>query len=203
MICRTTHLRPPGGRPADADLDMMIARGETCCATYWRALVTAAGGRDTRLLRGLLHLEQEALAVGRGARAPRPSFPPPDAGRAASTGPRGGSPEPGGAYPAPLALAPWRAYLAGEIEPSPPTRMPRPKPSALTGSADVDAMIERVSADVLALLADGVPRPKPAIVAALAGRHAEDEVELTLVRLTITGRVVEAGGKYALAADEP
>ena len=52
----------PAGQPADADLDMMIARGETCCATYWRALTAATDGRDARLLRGLLHLEQEALA---------------------------------------------------------------------------------------------------------------------------------------------
>ena len=51
--------------------------------------------------------------------------------------------------------------------------MPRPKPSALTGTAELNAMIERVAPDILALLADGVPRTKAAIVAALAGRHAE------------------------------
>jgi hypothetical protein len=47
-----------------------------------------------------------------------------------------------------------------------------------------------------------VPRSKPAIVAALAGRYAED-VTLALIRLTVTERVVEAGGKYALATVEP
>jgi hypothetical protein len=41
--------------------------------------------------------------------------------------------------------------------------MPRPKPSALAGTAELNAMIERVAPDVLELLADGVPRPKAAI----------------------------------------
>ena len=76
--------------------------------------------------------------------------------------------------------------------------MSRSKPSALTGTAELNAMIERVAPDILALLADGVPRRKPAIVAALAGRHAEDEIELTLVRLAVTERVRETGRKYTL-----
>ena len=78
--------------------------------------------------------------------------------------------------------------------------MSRPKPSAFTGSADVNAMIERVAPAVLELLADGVPRPKAAIVEALTGRHAEDDVELTLVRLAVTGQVVETVGRYTLPA---
>jgi hypothetical protein len=41
--------------------------------------------------------------------------------------------------------------------------------------------------------------PKAVIIAALAGRHAGDEVALTLVRLAVTGQVVETGGKYSLA----
>ena len=77
--------------------------------------------------------------------------------------------------------------------------MPRPKPSAFTGSADVNAMVGRVAPDILALLAAGVPRSKAAIVAALAGRHAGDDVALALIRLAVTGQVVETGGKYALA----
>ena len=76
--------------------------------------------------------------------------------------------------------------------------MPRPKPSAFTGSADVNAMVERVAPDVLALLADGVPRRKPAIVEALAGRHERQDVISTLIRLTVTERVQETGGKYTL-----
>ena len=78
--------------------------------------------------------------------------------------------------------------------------MPRPKPSAFTGSADVDAMVERVAPDILALLADGVPRRKPAIVEALAGRHDHQDVVHALIRLAVTDRVEETGGRYALAA---
>ena len=64
------------------------------------------------------------------------------------------------------------------------------------------ATIERVAPDVLALLADGVPRNKAAIVEALAGRHDRQDVELALVRLAVTGQVEETGGRYALAAGE-
>ena len=60
---------------------------------------------------------------------------------------------------------------------------------------------ERIAPDVLGLLADGVPRSKPAIVEALAGRHDREDVALTLIRLAVTGRVVETNGKYALASD--
>ena len=81
--------------------------------------------------------------------------------------------------------------------------MPRTKPSAVTGTAELNATIERVAPDILALLADGVPRTKPAIVKALAGRHAPVDATLALIRLTVTERVVEAGGKYTLAAFEP
>jgi hypothetical protein len=79
--------------------------------------------------------------------------------------------------------------------------MPRTKLSTLAGSADLNAMIERVAPDILGLLADGVPRSKAAIVEALADRHAEDEIELTLIRLAVTERVVETGGKYTLAQE--
>jgi hypothetical protein len=78
--------------------------------------------------------------------------------------------------------------------------MPRAKSSALTGTAELNAMIERVAPGILKLLADGVPRTKAAIVEALAGRHAEDDVELTLIRLAVTERVRETGGKYVLGA---
>ena len=77
--------------------------------------------------------------------------------------------------------------------------MPRTKPSALTGTAELNAMIERVAPDVLGLLADGAPRTKAAIVKALAGRHDRQDVALALVRLAVTGRVVETGSKYTLA----
>ena len=72
-----------------------------------------------------------------------------------------------------------------------------------TGTAELNATIERVAPDILALLADGVPLRKAAIVAALVGRHAENDVELTLVRLAVTGRVRESGGRYTPQVDEP
>ena len=81
--------------------------------------------------------------------------------------------------------------------------MPRTRHSALTGTTELNAMIKHVAPDVLGLLADGVPRSKPAVVAALAGRHEGEDVALTLVRLTVTGRVEETGGKYALGMAEP
>jgi hypothetical protein len=68
-------------------------------------------------------------------------------------------------------------------------------------TTELNAMIERVAPDVLGLLADGTPRTKAAIIAELAGRHGGDDVALTLVRLAVTGRVEETGGRYALAAD--
>ena len=81
--------------------------------------------------------------------------------------------------------------------------MPRTKAFANAGSAEINAMIERVAPAVLELLADGVPRRKPAIVAALAGRHDADDVALALVRLAVTEQVVESSGRYTLADGEP
>jgi hypothetical protein len=66
-------------------------------------------------------------------------------------------------------------------------------------SADTEAMVARVAPAVLALLGDGVPRSRRAVVAALADRHPRDEVARTLMRLAVTGRLAEAGGKYTLA----
>src|SRR4051812_44449647 len=80
------------------------------------------------------------------------------------------------------------------------TRMPRTKAFALTGTAELNAMIERVAPDILELLGDGVPRKKAAIVGALATRYARDDVELALIRLAVTDRVEETGRKYVLGA---
>src|SRR5438270_9642689 len=71
-----------------------------------------------------------------------------------------------------------------------------------TGSAEINAMVARVAPAILGLLADGVPRTKAAIVEALAGRHDKQDVVHALIRLAVTGRLEETGGKYALAADE-
>ena len=79
------------------------------------------------------------------------------------------------------------------------------KPSAYerAGSAEINAMVARVAPAVLELLGDGVPRSKAAIVEALAGRHARDDVVHALIRLAVTGQLVETGGKYTPATSEP
>ena len=76
------------------------------------------------------------------------------------------------------------------------------KPSPFAGSAELNAMIERVAPAILGLLADDVPRTKAAIVAALAGRHAAGDVDLALVRLAVVGQVVETDGRYTLGPPE-
>jgi hypothetical protein len=73
----------------------------------------------------------------------------------------------------------------------------------MTGTAEINATIERVTPAILGLLVDGVPRTKAAIVAALADRHGKQDVVHTLIRLAVTGQVSETGGRYTLAAAEP
>ncbi len=79
--------------------------------------------------------------------------------------------------------------------------VPRPSPYERAGSEAVNATVARVAPAVLELLADGLPRSRPAIVEALAGRHDKQEIAHTLIRLAATGRVVETGGKYTVAAE--
>ena len=74
------------------------------------------------------------------------------------------------------------------------------KPSV--SSADTDAMIDRVAPAILALLGDGAPRPKRAIVASLADRHPKDEIIRTLMRLTVTDQLVQLGSKYRLPTSD-
>jgi hypothetical protein len=75
-------------------------------------------------------------------------------------------------------------------------------PSRPSSSADLDAAIARVTPDVLALLGDGVPRAEAAIIAALADRHAKDEVKLTVMRLDVVGRLDLQDGRYTMPAAE-
>jgi hypothetical protein len=75
-------------------------------------------------------------------------------------------------------------------------------PKPLASSEDTDAMVARVAPAILALLGDGVPRSRRAIVAALADQHPKDEVRRTLMRLAVTDQVVETGGKYGLMTPE-
>src|SRR3954453_16959335 len=59
------------------------------------------------------------------------------------------------------------------------TRMPtsprKPSPYERVGSAEINAMVERVAPSILELLGDGVPRPKAARVKALAGRRDKQD----------------------------
>jgi hypothetical protein len=65
-------------------------------------------------------------------------------------------------------------------------------------SAATDAMVAEVAPAILALLADGVPRSRRAIIAALTDRHPKDAIRRTLMRLAVTERLVEKSGKYTL-----
>src|SRR3954449_8122261 len=64
-----------------------------------------------------------------------------------------------------------------------PTSTRKPSPYERAGSAEINAMVERVAPAILELLADDMPRSKPAIVAALAGRHDKQDVVNALIRL--------------------
>ena len=79
-----------------------------------------------------------------------------------------------------------------------PTSTRKPSPYERAGSAEINAMVARTAPAILGLLADGVPRSRPAIVEALAGRHAKDDVVHALIRLAVTGQVSETGGKYTV-----
>src|SRR3954468_2430653 len=87
--------------------------------------------------------------------------------------------------------------LGAAVPPRHLTGMPSTK---RWSSADLDAVVERVTPDVLALLSDGMPRTMAAIIAALADRHPKDDVRRTVMRLAVTEQLVETGGRYALPA---
>ena len=72
-------------------------------------------------------------------------------------------------------------------------------PQHYSSSDDTHAMVARLAPAILELLSDGLPRSRHDIVAALAPHHAKDEVVRTLMRLAVTGRLIEAERKYRLA----
>ena len=78
--------------------------------------------------------------------------------------------------------------------------MPRTREAPPSGSAEIEAIVARTAPAVLGLLADGVLRTRAAIVAALAGRHSKEDVVRTLMRLSVTGRLEEGGGRYGPGA---
>ena len=59
-------------------------------------------------------------------------------------------------------------------------------------------MVARTAPAVLELLKDGTPRPKSAIITALADRHPKEDVVRTLMRLAVTGQLNERERKYSL-----
>jgi hypothetical protein len=75
-------------------------------------------------------------------------------------------------------------------------------PTKFWSSADLDAAIERVAPDVLALLDDDVPRAEGAIVTALADRHPKDEVRRTLMRLAVTEQLVETATRVPIGGTQ-
>ena len=72
-------------------------------------------------------------------------------------------------------------------------------PQHYSSSDETHAMVARVAPAILELLGDGLPRSRHDIVAALAPQHPKDEVVRTLMRLAVTGRLVEAERNYRLA----
>ncbi len=68
----------------------------------------------------------------------------------------------------------------------------------LSGSAEIEAMVARTAPAILELLRDGTPRPKAAIITTLADRHPKEDVVRTLMRLAVTGQLVERERKYSL-----
>ena len=76
---------------------------------------------------------------------------------------------------------------------------PPPGDCAAVRSCDLEQVLARVTPDVLGLLQDGVRRSRREIVAALADRHPKEDVTRTLMRLAVTGRLIQMGSHYALA----
>ena len=72
-------------------------------------------------------------------------------------------------------------------------------PHRYSSSDDTHAMVARIAPAILKLLSDGMPRSKNEMVEALAPQHIKDEVKRTVMRLSVTGRLVETKHKYSLA----
>jgi hypothetical protein len=61
-------------------------------------------------------------------------------------------------------------------------------------------MVARTAPAILELLGDGIPRPRSAIITALADSHSKEDVVRTLMRLAVTGQLDESERKYSLAS---
>jgi hypothetical protein len=84
-----------------------------------------------------------------------------------------------------------------------PAAKPKP-PQPAASSSDLNAAIARVRPDLVRLLADGMRRSKAAITKALAERHDQQDIRRTLLRLAVTGELVEHKGRFTLPhGDQP
>ena len=73
-------------------------------------------------------------------------------------------------------------------------------PHRYSSSDDTHAMVARIAPAILKLLSDGLPRSRNEMVEALAPQHAKDEVTRTIMRLSVTGRLVQTKNKYGLTS---
>ena len=71
-------------------------------------------------------------------------------------------------------------------------------PHSHISSDDTHAMVARIAPAILKLLSDGLPRSRHEMVEALAPQHAKGEVTRTIMRLSVTGRLVQTKNKYGL-----
>ena len=77
-------------------------------------------------------------------------------------------------------------------------------PPRYRSSTDTNVMVAHIAPSILGLLGDGIPYSRRDFFAALADRYPKEDVELTLMRLAVTGQILAAGGKYTLPpATEP
>ena len=70
--------------------------------------------------------------------------------------------------------------------------------ASFSGSYEINTVIAHTAPAVLELLQGGVARSKNDIIAALAGRYSKNDITHTLMRLSVTGRLIETGRKYGL-----
>jgi hypothetical protein len=84
----------------------------------------------------------------------------------------------------------------------PVIKLAKPKPISTrrskAGEFEMAELIAQVAPAVERLLADGVPRSRREISTALEPAFTQPDVRRTLMRLAVTGRLVQTGTKYAL-----
>jgi hypothetical protein len=79
---------------------------------------------------------------------------------------------------------------------------PRPRigrTSVLASQEAIEEVVARIRPSVERLLADDIPRSRRSIAQALAATHARKDIARTIMRLAVTGRLVEVQNRYTLA----